>query len=62
VAQVGKTEVRYHPRAIEDLHAMLQKSGDWVPLGTADEQKAAADGTVEAWARSSDNPVAAGTA
>ena len=31
VAQVGKTEVRYHLRAIEDLHAMLRKNGDWIP-------------------------------
>ncbi len=28
-----------------------------MPLGSADEQKPAADGTVEAWARSADNPV-----
>ena len=39
VAQVGKTQVRYHLRAIEDLHAMLVASGDWVPLGSADEGK-----------------------
>ena len=31
--------------------------GDWLPLGNADEQKPAAEGTVEAWARSADNPV-----
>jgi hypothetical protein len=57
VAQVGKTEVRYHLQAIDDLHAMLQAHGDWLPLGNADEQKPAAEGTVEAWARSADNPV-----
>jgi len=57
VAQVGKTEVRYHLRSLDDLHAMLKKHGDWMPLGSADEQKPAADGTVEAWARSEDNPV-----
>jgi hypothetical protein len=57
VAQVGKTEVRYQLRAVEDLHAMLKAHGDWMPLGTADEQKPAAEGTVEAWARSPDNPV-----
>jgi hypothetical protein len=57
VVQVGKTQLRYHVRAIEDLHAMLADHGDWVPLGSADEQKAAAEGTVEAWARSEDNPV-----
>ena len=58
VVQVGKTQLRYHLRCIEDLHAMLKKHGDWVPLGSADEQKPAADGTVEAWGRSSANPVA----
>jgi hypothetical protein len=57
VVQVGKTEVRYHLRGLDDLHAMLKKHGDWMPLGSADEQKEAAPGTVEAWARSSKNPV-----
>jgi hypothetical protein len=57
VVQVGKTQLRYHLRCIEDLQAMLKDSGDWVPLGSADEQKPAADGTVEAWGRSSKNPV-----
>lgn len=57
VVQVGKTQLRYHLRAIEDLAAMLRRHGDWMPLGAADEQKPAADGTVEAWARASDNPV-----
>jgi hypothetical protein len=57
VVQVGKTELRYHLSAIDDLQAMLKRHGDWMPLGSADEQKSAADGTVEAWARSSDNPV-----
>jgi uncharacterized protein DUF6855 len=57
VCQVGTTKLSYQLRAIEDLHAMLKKRGDWVPLGSADEQKPAAEGTVEAWARSSDNPV-----
>lgn len=57
VVRVGKTELRYHLRAIEDLHAMLKKHGDWLPLGGADEQKPAADGTVEAWGRSAKNPV-----
>ena len=57
VAQVGKTEVRYQLRCLDDLHAMLLAHGDWMPLGSADEQKPAAEGTVEAWARSPDNPV-----
>jgi hypothetical protein len=57
VVQVGKTELRYALRCLEDLRAMLKKHGDWMPLGSADEQKPAADGTVEAWARSAKNPV-----
>jgi hypothetical protein len=57
VVQVGKTQLRYHLSCIEDLHAMLTAHGDWMPLGNADEQKAAADGTVEAWGRSPGNPV-----
>ena len=55
--QVGSTQLRYHMSAIEDLHAMLEKHGDWMLLGSADEQKPAADGTVEAWGRSPNNPV-----
>ena len=57
VCVVGKTELRYQLRAIDDLHAMLKRHGDWIPLGSADEQKPAVDGTVEAWGRSSNNPV-----
>jgi hypothetical protein len=57
VVQVGKTQLGYQLRCIDDLHAMLVQRGDWVPLGNADEQKPAAEGTVEAWGRSADNPV-----
>jgi hypothetical protein len=57
VVQVGKTMLKYHLRAIEDLHAMLKKHGDWMPLGSADEQKPAKEGTVEAWGRAVNNPV-----
>jgi hypothetical protein len=57
VVQVGKTELRYHLRSLTDLHEMLKSHGDWMPLGSADEQKAAAEGTVEAWGRSEKNPV-----
>jgi hypothetical protein len=57
VVQVGKTELRYHLRSLTDLQAMLKKHGDWMLLGSADEQKPAAEGTVEAWARSPKNPV-----
>jgi hypothetical protein len=57
IVQVGKTEVRYQLRGLDDLHKMLKQHGDWMPLGSADEQKPAAEGTVEAWARSPKNPV-----
>jgi len=57
VCMVGKTELRYQLRAIDDLRAMLKKHGDWMLLGSADEQKPAAEGTVEAWGRSPKNPV-----
>jgi hypothetical protein len=57
VVQVGKTQLRYHLRCIEDLHAMLKARGDWMPLGSADEQKPAAEDTVEAWGRAPGNPV-----
>ncbi len=57
VCQVGKTTLSYRLRALDDLHAMLTSHGDWMLLGAADEQKAAAEGTVEAWARSESNPV-----
>jgi len=58
VVQVGSTQVRYHLRGIEDLAAWLKSQKEWVALGSADEQKPAAAGTVEAWGRAADNPVA----
>nr|WP_232074273.1 hypothetical protein [Spirosoma aureum] len=36
---------------------MLKQHGDLMELGAADEQKDAKQGTVEAWGRSSENPV-----
>ena len=57
VCQVGSTKLTYQLRAIDDLRALLKQHGDWMPLGGTDEQKAAPDGSVEAWARASDNPV-----
>jgi hypothetical protein len=57
VVQVGKTELRYRLSCLDDLAEMLNAHGDWMPLGSADEQKPAAPGTVEAWARAPDNPV-----
>ena len=57
VVQVGKTQLRYQLRCIDDLQAMLKKHKDWMLLGSADEQKPAAEGTVEAWGRAPGNPV-----
>ena len=57
VCTVGKTVLLYDYRCLTDLHAMLKKHGDWMELGSADEQKPAKEGTVEAWGRSSKNPV-----
>jgi hypothetical protein len=57
VCTVGKTVFTYDYRAIADLHKMLKTRGDWVELGSADEQKPAKEGTVEAWGRSPGNPV-----
>jgi hypothetical protein len=57
ICQVGRTQLRYHRRAVDDLHAMLKAHGGWVPLGGADEQKLAPEGSVEAWGRSPANPV-----
>lgn len=57
VCTVGKTVLHYDFRAISDLHKMLKTHGDWMELGSADEQKPVKDGTVEAWGRSPSNPV-----
>ena len=57
VCTVGKTILHYNIQCLDDLHAMLREKGDWVELGSADEQKEAKEGTVEAWGRSPDNPV-----
>ena len=57
VVEVGSTRLSYRLSAIDDLAHMLKTRGDWVPLGNADEGKPVQDGTIEAWARSPDNPV-----
>jgi len=57
VCTVGKTILLYDLRAIDDLYTMLKQHGDWMELGSADEQKPAKEGTVEAWARSPTNPI-----
>ena len=57
VCTVGKTVLFYDARCLDDLRAMLKANGDRVELGSADEQKDAKPGTVEAWGRSPDNPM-----
>ncbi|MBX7190544.1 MAG: hypothetical protein K1X94_00715 [Sandaracinaceae bacterium] len=57
VCQVGSTKLTYLARVLEDLPAMLKKHGDWMLLGSADEGKEPAEGTVEAWGRAKTNPV-----
>ncbi len=57
VCTVGKTVLHYDAKCLDDLHSMLKKHGDWMELGSADEQKPAKEGTVEAWGRSPKNPV-----
>ena len=50
----GTSEYRMHR---DGVPAMLRDHGDWMELGSADENKPAKDGTLEAWARSDANPV-----
>ncbi|HMQ57317.1 MAG TPA: hypothetical protein PKE65_02105 [Rhizobiaceae bacterium] len=57
VVEVGATVLSYQLRALDDAHAMLVAHGDWMELGNADEGKPVKEGTLEAWARSPDNPV-----
>jgi len=57
VCTVGKTVLSYDYRCIDDLYEMLKKHNDWMLLGSSDEQKPAAEGTVEEWGRSTENPI-----
>ena len=57
VAQVGKTEAPL-PAPLHRRSSRDARGGRGLGrLGSADEQKPAAEGTVEAWARSPENPV-----
>ena len=56
ICTVGKTVLHYNIACIDDLHNMLKQRGDWMELGSADEQKPAKEDTVEAWGRSTHNP------
>lgn len=57
VCTVGTTVLHYDYRCLADLHEMLKKHGDWMELGSKDEKQEAEEGTVEYWARSSQNPI-----
>jgi len=57
VCTVGTTVLHYDLRCLADLHAMLKTHGDWMELGSKDEKQEAVEGTVEYWARSSQNPI-----
>ena len=57
VCKVGSTILHYDARAIDDLHQMLKEHGDWMEMGSKDEKPATKEGTVEHWARNSDNPI-----
>lgn len=57
ICTVGKTVLHYNINIINDLYEMLKNHGDWMELGSADEQKPAKEGTVEAWGRSVNNPI-----
>jgi hypothetical protein len=47
----------YNIDCLNALNKMLKDHGDWMELGSADEQKPAKEGTVEAWGRAENNPV-----
>jgi hypothetical protein len=57
VCTVGKTVLHYDARCLDDLQAYLKERGEWVELGSADEQKEPKEGTVEAWGRAPSNPI-----
>ncbi len=57
VVEVGSTRLSYQLRCLADLESMLTDHGDWMALGNADEGKPTSEGSIEAWARSPDNPV-----
>ena len=61
VCEVGSTKLRYLARCLDDVPAMLRGHGDWMELGSADENKPAKDGTLEAWGRAATTRWAGGT-
>jgi hypothetical protein len=57
ICALGVDTFGYQLRCVDDLYQMLVGRDDWVDLGIKDEKGLPAEGTVEAWARSPDNPV-----
>jgi len=57
ICTVGVESFGYQLRCVSDLYEMLVDRGGWVELGVKDEKGLPAEDTVEAWARSPDNPV-----
>jgi hypothetical protein len=57
VVNAAETELRFHLRSLNDLDEALKEHEAWMLLGSTDEKHAAAAGTVEAWARSPENPL-----
>ena len=57
ICTVGVDSFSYRLQSVSDLYQMLITRGDWVELGAKDEKGTPAEGTVEAWARSTENPV-----
>lgn len=54
---IGVTRFGYQLRCLGDLHRMLVARDAWVELGIKDEKGLPPEGSVEAWARSPENPV-----
>ena len=57
VVKVEGVETRFHLRCLNDLDEMLKERGDWISLEPAGEKDPAEEDSVEAWARSTNNPV-----
>jgi hypothetical protein len=57
VCKIGKCVFHYDYRCITDLYCFLHKEGQWLKVGAVDEKKKPEEGTIEAWARSQNNPI-----
>ena len=53
----GKTGLHQNINILNGIHNMLKEYGHMMKPGSADKQKPAKEGTVEAWGRSENNPV-----